>query len=129
VFLVTTGMFTSSYDEEKPTESIKARNSESNGKFYKASDILNINFSGLSDVPPKQNGINESPNKSPHPQKNDDDENNPIVGSATVPGVTESKELNTDDQLEAVPSPQTKKSIFNETSTLSKDMDTDQATG
>ncbi len=58
------------------------------------------------------NGINVSPEKS-------SDDNNLVASSTSV---IESKELNNDDRLESVSSPQTKKSI-------SKEIDIDQASG
>jgi hypothetical protein len=78
------------------------------------------------DLIPKQNGVKESLNKSsssfvshPPSTNDDDDDSNLIIGSTILPTndslLIESKEINNDDQLEIVSSPQTKKTISKET--------------
>ncbi|CAF0802390.1 unnamed protein product [Adineta steineri] len=76
----------------------------------------------------KQNGIDDSPNKSSSSftpfsssagtNDIDIDDNNLIIGStplpASVPLIIESKELNNDDQLEIISSSQTKKILSND---------------
>jgi len=71
------------------------------------------------DVIPKQNGINESSSSFiphlPSLTTNDDNDNHLIIGStilpATIPLIIEPKELNDDDQLEIVSSPQINKNL------------------
>lgn len=126
-FLAPTQTITNSYDDQQPTPPVKIwnKNNDTNSTFSNLiKTFLKFISSDSANVTPKQNGVNESPNKSsssfvPHPSSstitNDDDDDNLIIDSTPLPTavslVIEAKELNDDDQLEIVSSPQTKKNL------------------
>jgi hypothetical protein len=125
-FLASTQTITNSYDDQEPAQPMKVWNKSNDTNsscFHSRKSIFLIRISSDStDVTPKQNGINDSPNKSSsssvlHPPSsstanNEDDDKNLIISStplpAAVPLIIEPKELNTD---EVVSSPQTSKEM------------------
>ncbi|CAF1392442.1 unnamed protein product [Rotaria sordida] len=112
-----TQTITDSYDDQEPIQPMK---------------VWNKNNNDGNDVTPKQNGMNESLNKSSSSfaptsssiitnnddDDDDDDNNNLIIGSttlpATVPLIIESKDTNNDKQREMISSLQIEKNISNE---------------